>query len=101
MTSSDRESVSDRLALEQFRLVRNLSYILMGTLAGLLVSSIAFPNRIKVETSGITGTMLTVLAYFLAPPGTQRKKEPEQQAIAQSGGLVVQEQTPEPRDNSG
>ena len=99
MASNERESVSDRLALEQFRLVRNLSYMLMGTLAGLLIASIAFPNRIKVETSGITGTMLTVLAYFLNPPGTQKRKEPEQQAIAQRGGLVQQVvESSEPHD---
>jgi hypothetical protein len=90
--SNERDSVSDRLALEQFKLVRNLAYIAAGVYVALIAAYIAFPKRVNIEVSGATSGLLTILAYFLNPPGTQRKKEPEQQAIAQSGGLIVQEQ---------
>lgn len=88
--SNERESVSDRLALEQFRLVRNLAYIAAGVYVALIAAYIAFPKRVNIEVSGATSGLLTILAYFLNPPGTQRKKEPEQQAIAERGGLVQQ-----------
>lgn len=100
MANNERESVSDRLAIEQARLVRNLAYIVAGTYVLLIVAYIAFPKRVNIEVSGATSGLLTVLAYFLNPPGPPKKKEPEQQAIAQSGGLVVQEQAPERSDEA-
>ena len=91
--SSERESVSDRLALEQFKLVRNLAYIAAGVYVALIAAYIAFPKRVNIEVSGATSGLLTILAYFLNPPGP-RKKEPDAVAIAERGGLVRQEVNP-------
>ncbi|HEY9640150.1 MAG TPA: hypothetical protein V6C57_06680, partial [Coleofasciculaceae cyanobacterium] len=68
----------------------NLAYIAAGVYVALIAAYIAFPKRVNIEVSGATSGLLTILAYFLNPPGTQRKKEPEQQAIAERGGLVQQ-----------
>lgn len=97
--SNERESVSDRLqlvTLYRFYTVAGLSGVISLTLAiALLVQVFRPAQQSRVDPTALIFALQGVLALWIPSPEQQKKKEPEQQAIAQSGGLIVQEQAPE------
>ena len=96
--SSERESVSDRLAILYFYLVSALMGVSTATIATTLIVQLFVPVRNPIPSELLLFALSNHIAYLLNPPNSQRKKEPEQQAIAEKGGLVQQVQAP---DNDG
>jgi hypothetical protein len=93
MSNSERESVSDRMPFYRFCAVAGLSGMIAFTLAiALLVQVFRPAQQSRVDPTAIIFALQGLLALWMPSPEQQKKKEPEQQAIAQSGGLIVQEQ---------
>ena len=102
MSNSERESVSDRIQLVplyRFYAVAGLSGLISLTLAiALLVQVFRPAQQSRVDPTALIFALQGVLALWIPSPDQQKKREPEQQAIAEKGGLVQQVQAP---DNDG
>ena len=97
MSNSERESVSDRRPYDHAEFMELIRVVVLSGLAStwtLAVIILMFLGRMDFGLGAATvGASLNI--FVNASAEKQRKKEPEQQAIAQSGGLVVQEQAPD------
>lgn len=102
MSSSEREqmTVGDRSKYDNGEFLELLRFTVLSGLASvwtLAAIVLMFMGRMDFGLGAATITA-NLNIFVSTSSGKQRKREPEQQAIAQSGGLVVQEQAPERSD---